>query len=1379
MNSISLLIVIFCLIVNCSAPPIRPLSSDVGIWKLCNGKNGKILVENSCTKLLLCYQSEMAKNKKIGKRFGVGKGTIGKLKFVECAEEIGEDQWHDAESLGNELQEALSSAAFFDDFMPFVLAFEFGTTFCAENGGTTKLCKEKCLSQSLVAPKTKAPTKFHGTTPRTMPKTTFGIVPTTEQTFGFVPFARNVDHFGTNCTNIFFPMEVVKFLLNITITPYDVGCKKYQRPLKMKDPEEPPSEKHRYFDACNKVPTEEKCENSEELIGCYKSSKKWPGNSPIAEMCQKHLEGISGGADANANVAGFIVKICAHRNENDLVIESTFNISFSNETCKRTRTFPISLEKITDITNWMPTFLIEFGTDQRKSAIREKGDEKSICEGLKTSDGIGTILKDIAPQMVNGTLAKMIHFVPPSKDDKMRAFFQIERPKFSKRITNDTDLLPYKNDPNNTRRATPCDYYGADCVPIRNLLLKIEALANCGKNESENNAAFKKPDWAPLPPAMTWKKPSETMLCEGDMFCDKQTLREQYNRLREICGLKPEEVENQRKKRQYNPYEKWTESPIKIAFNKDALPKDGYQQWKDAIKIGAALIVEVTCVQFEFVDEMVKGQNGIAIADDEFGACGASPFGRVGGWQFLQLAMTDDERCTNNFNMSVVACHELLHALGFKHEQSRSDGRNYIILRKFDGQSEIDPNTQNFDFPYDFGSVMHYPSGGDHEEHEDKCQNGGYLNPNDCTKCHCPDGYGGDYCKALEENLNCEDLSGIPRELVANQSAVSMKTKAKCAKLCCPRALTDLNGNEYKNWIAAEKPDMDIVISAHLSPKWTVPSTVFELTYESGNVRMFFSSKCVKIENLYAEKRNPGTGTLYCYDGLNNRHYACSCNGDKKCLAEEKYEHDSFICPIIKVNGIQIHGSRQTMHTDPKHYHYNSTQIDVNCFKAEGGTVSFWVYRNPETGEMIRVDEVHCLTDKAAAGVPKQFKSLPVEEQLSMKLSPTNPFLAKNNASSLIHVHGFDDIFGTEQTKNTEKYLEINLTKNAEPLGNELREALSSAAFFDDFMPFVLAFEFGAKFCAENSGTTKLCKEKCFTKAPFVGTTKSHGCQTKTTSIPTTTSIQTTTEEQTFSFWPFAEFVSHFGTNCSKIVFPVEVAKFIVNITARPYRIACNDYEKEYEIGQLPPHYLEDSYKDFFNACMSVPTTKCAKHAELNACYKSIKPVVPSNNAIAKLCQDHLNETNVAGFAVQICIHRDEKEQKLVFETFLNLSTTDKFIKMTRSYQISIEEIMKTKKTIPIFFLEFGTDHQQSAIREQENGEVISETLNENSIGIGTVLNDIKAEEINESLAKMIHLVPPVADRMKAFFQIPTPKFNKLISAQTNLKQSRNDPKKG
>ncbi|KAL3118434.1 hypothetical protein niasHT_004014 [Heterodera trifolii] len=1031
-----------------------PLSSDVGIWKTCNGKNGIIMVENACTKLLICYQSEMAKNKKIGKRIGVGKGNTGKQKFVECAEEIAKDQWHgliitkhqdgvisyesrqfeiekyfknmnlklklshgfddilgteqiketekyleinltkNAEPLGNELQEALSSAAFFDDFMPFVLAFEFGTTFCAENGGTTKLCKEKCLSQSLVTQKTKAPTKFNGTT------TTFGIVPTTEQTFGFVPFVRHVNHFGMNCTNIFFPTEVDKFLLNITARPYEIACNDYGKRAKIYEPI--PSgywSDGRFVNACMAVPSE-KCEKHVELYACYKSIGNKPSVNAIGELCQKHLNNAT-------NAAGFAVQICAHRHQ-------------------------------TEATNEL------------------------------INDGIGSILKNIAPQMVNGTLAKMIHFVPPSNDYKIRAFFQIERPKFSKFITNRTKLLPYQNDPNKFDNPDPCDKYGTDCVPVRNLLLKIEALANCGKNESENNAIFEMPKWAPpLPPHITLKKPSETLICEGDLFCDKRRLREQYNRLREICGLQPEKVESQRKKRQYNPFEKWTENPIKIAFNKDALP-DKYGLWDNAIKAGAKLIEEVTCVRFEFVDEMVDGENGIKI-EDTLTACGWSHVGRVGGWQFLQLGM-HMFGCINYLNMSVVAGHELLHALGFKHEQSRSDGRNYVILRKNDGYSKIDPNTQNFGFAYDFGSVMHYGAGGNHEQGlydritlprfyqqtigqrerisfkdaaiinqiycndscngtEDKCQNGGYLNPNDCTKCHCPDGYGGEYCKELEENFNCEDLSVIPRELpdVGKKARIQFKSlsnlfectyncssayvevkyradkRAQGAKLCCPRALTDLNANEYKNWIEAENPDTDIVISARLSPKWTVPSTVFELTYESGNIKLINSSKCRYAFNLYAEKRNPGSGNLQCYDGVKHQYYQCPCkDGDMKCRTEEKWAHEEFLCPIIKVNGIQIQGKRQTVFTDPNNQKYNWTKIDVDCYKAEGGTVSFWGYSKPDTKEIIRVDEVHCLMDDAVAEVPKRFKSLQAEEQQPMKLSPS-PLLA-NNASSLIHV---------------------------------------------------------------------------------------------------------------------------------------------------------------------------------------------------------------------------------------------------------------------------------------------------------------------------------------------------------------------------------------
>ncbi|KAL3102880.1 hypothetical protein niasHT_026021 [Heterodera trifolii] len=179
---------------------------------------------------------------------------------------------------------------------------------------------------------------------------------------------------------------------------------------------------------------------------------------------------------------------------------------------------------------------------------------------------------------------------------------------------------------------------------------------------------------------------------------------------------------------------------------------------------------------------MVEGQNGIMIGATS-GACGRSAVGRVGGWQYLRLGLSN-QFCIDNLNMSVVAGHELMHALGFRHEQSRNDTLNYIIFRKNEWQSKIHSNTQNFGFAYDFGSVMHYPAGGNHEQglydlinlprfyqqtigqrerisfkdaaiisriycegkngrkfrkificldsckgHEDKCQNGGYLNP--------------------------------------------------------------------------------------------------------------------------------------------------------------------------------------------------------------------------------------------------------------------------------------------------------------------------------------------------------------------------------------------------------------------------------------------------------------------------------------------------------------------------------------------------------------------------------------------------------------------------------------------------------------------------
>ena len=92
----------------------------------------------------------------------------------------------------------------------------------------------------------------------------------------------------------------------------------------------------------------------------------------------------------------------------------------------------------------------------------------------------------------------------------------------------------------------------------------------------------------------------------------------------------------------------------------------------------------------------------------------SSNIGRVGGRQYVSLSSAS--RCV----YTPVVIHELMHAVGFHHEQSRSDRDNYVTInyqniraeeanRNFENfksytQTEIDHLGEK----YDYCSVMHY-----------------------------------------------------------------------------------------------------------------------------------------------------------------------------------------------------------------------------------------------------------------------------------------------------------------------------------------------------------------------------------------------------------------------------------------------------------------------------------------------------------------------------------------------------------------------------------------------------------------------------------------------------------------------------------------------
>lgn len=122
---------------------------------------------------------------------------------------------------------------------------------------------------------------------------------------------------------------------------------------------------------------------------------------------------------------------------------------------------------------------------------------------------------------------------------------------------------------------------------------------------------------------------------------------------------------------------------------------------------GAIAHIEQSVHGMDFVPRTSQGSWIIFRRTTDPNICGSSPLGRQGGGQVVLI----NDSCGQG-----TAIHEILHSLGFWHEQSRCDRDSYVSILwnniESGRSSQFDKYCSGAStvFAYDEGSIMHYPS---------------------------------------------------------------------------------------------------------------------------------------------------------------------------------------------------------------------------------------------------------------------------------------------------------------------------------------------------------------------------------------------------------------------------------------------------------------------------------------------------------------------------------------------------------------------------------------------------------------------------------------------------------------------------------------------
>ncbi|WKY09011.1 hypothetical protein Q1695_001847 [Nippostrongylus brasiliensis] len=266
---------------------------------------------------------------------------------------------------------------------------------------------------------------------------------------------------------------------------------------------------------------------------------------------------------------------------------------------------------------------------------------------------------------------------------------------------------------------------------------------------------------------------------------------------------------------EYYPWTTWINKTVPYFFDSSATPSV-----KSVFKKAANLWEKGTCLH---IYEDNKASDSIRVLQ---GAGCFAHVGRIGGKQNLSIGV----KCTS----IGAAAHELGHALGFLHTQSRHDRDRYITVIKdnirddwLDQYILANPQmNENYGLPYDYGSLMHYgsTSGSKNKqgklltmvpldteytetlgspfisfidllmmnkhynctekckpETSAKCENDGFPHPRNCSQCICPGGYGGPLCKDRPEGCGAI-LDAGPKPLEFEDTVGNKSRRKKLRK---------------------------------------------------------------------------------------------------------------------------------------------------------------------------------------------------------------------------------------------------------------------------------------------------------------------------------------------------------------------------------------------------------------------------------------------------------------------------------------------------------------------------------------------------------------------------------------------------------------------